>query len=169
MQSTLGNSNCSFVKAFIYLFRTTPWASSHILTQGSLPVWPQIVLGWGLGSGRRSLLWRAAESTCSCGLAFISMLQLDAVYVDCLMANWCSVCEDTVSCMRQLWVAIWVVSTWYQFPQSIWSIQWEKKKEEKESVQPENQSEQLPEVIETSKLLDKIFHVWTGCFRTLHT
>lgn len=79
----------------------------HFLTEGHLPLWPLIVLGVGAGqwveepfvkSHRKHMpLW-----------AFISRLQLDAVYVDCLMANWCSVCKDTVSCMRQLWVATWV-------------------------------------------------------------
>lgn len=128
MQSTLSNSNCSFVKAFIMCFEQPP---GHPATS-----WPRVASqsdpdcvgggGWAVGGGafcescrKHLLLW---------ALAFISRLQLDAVYVDCLMANWCSMCEDTVSCMRRLWVATWVVSTWYQFPQSIWSIQWKKKK-----------------------------------------
>lgn len=164
MQSTLSNSNCSFVKAFIMCFEQPP---GHPATS-----WPRVASqsdpdcvgggGWAVGGGafcescrKHLLLW---------ALAFISRLQLDAVYVDCLMANWCSMCEDTVSCMRRLWVATWVVSTWYQFPQSIWSIQWKKKKKNQSSLKI---SQQLPEVIEASRLLDKIFHVWIHCFRTL--
>lgn len=164
MQSTLSNSNCSFVKAFIMCFEQPP---GHPATS-----WPRVASqsdpdcvgggGWAVGGGafcescrKHLLLW---------ALACISRLQLDAVYVDCLMANWCSMCEDTVSCMRRLWVATWVVSTWYQFPQSIWSIQWKKKKKNQSSLKI---SQQLPEVIEASRLLDKIFHDWIHCFRTL--
>lgn len=94
MQSTLGNSNCNFIKELLFIYSEQPPGCPAIS-------WPRVAShsdpdlcwGWGLGSGRRTLLWRATESTCSCELwPSLARLQLDAVYVDCLMANWCSMC-----------------------------------------------------------------------------
>lgn len=100
--------------------------------------------GWAVGGGafvkscrKHMLFW-----------AFISELQLEAVYVDPLMANWCSMCKDTVSCMRRLWVATWVCLN--MIPIS--TVNLVNSVGKKKEVQPENQPEQWLEIIEATTI-----------------
>lgn len=153
MQSTLGNSNCNFIKELLFIYSEQPPGCPAIS-------WPRVASHsdpglcwvWGLGSGRRTLLWRAAESTCSCELwPSLARLQLDAVYVDCLMANWCSMCwkhsfrheavmGGNMGCLNMI-----PIST-VNLVNSV-----------KKTIQPENQSEQLPEIIEATVVAWPVF------------
>lgn len=107
---------------------------------------PWLCCGWGLGSGRRGLLWRAAESTCSCG-PLLSSFSLVALFMGCLMANWCSMDGISFPAWGSYGWQHGFVSTWYNFTVNL--VNSVKGKEKR--VGPSwNQSKGVLEVIETA-------------------
>lgn len=125
-------------KRFYLCVLSSPLGSPPTLT-------PDCVGGgcWVVGGGA---FWEELQKAHALW-AFISKLQLDAVHVGCLMANWCSMCKHTVSCLGLLLVATWVCLN--MIPISTVNLV-NSVKEKKKSVQPENQSKELLQVIEAT-------------------
>lgn len=76
-------------KGFYLSVLNSPLGTQSFPVEGCLPLWPLLVLGVGAGQ------WAEEPFVKSCRKhmllwAFIIELQLDAVCVGCLMANWCS-------------------------------------------------------------------------------
>lgn len=76
-------------KGFYLSVLNSPLGTQSFPVEGCLPLWPLLVLGVGAGQ------WAEETFVKSCRKhmllwAFIIELQLDAVCVGCLMANWCS-------------------------------------------------------------------------------
>ena len=94
-------------KRFYLCVLSRPLGPQPFPDQGSPPtLTPDCVGGgcWVVGGGAFCEELQKAHAL----WAFMSKLQLDAVHVGCLMANWYSMCKDTVSCLRLLLVATWV-------------------------------------------------------------